>query len=286
MTGRFTTQVVFFVVSLFVSFVVAFQAPPPQRIVSLVPNVTEMIFAVGAGPQVVAVSSFDEEPPAVRSLPRVGALLDPDTERIIAIRPDLVVVYGSQSDLQAQLARAKIPYFNYRHGGLDNILATMREIGARTGHGAEADTAVTAIEGRLAAVRARVAGARRPRTLLVFGREKGTLRNIYASGGEGFLHDMLLAAGGDDMFADITRESVQATTETILARAPDVILELRSTDIPDGVAIQEEIASWGALASVPAVKNHRVIILTGKSLTVPGPRVADSVERMARALHP
>src|SRR5262245_32966878 len=83
----------------------------PRRIISLVPNVTEILFAIGAGPQVVAVSNYDVEPPEVRTLPTVGALVDPDTEKIISLRPDLVITYGSKADLQAQLKRASIPFF-------------------------------------------------------------------------------------------------------------------------------------------------------------------------------
>lgn len=263
-------------------------AQSPQRIISLIPALTEMLYVIGAGPQVVAVSSYDDFPPEVNALPKVGALIDPDTERILSLTPDLVVTYGSQTDLQSQLQRAAIPFFNYRHGGLSHVTATMRELGARTGHAREAEAAARDIETRLAAVRARVAGAARPKTLLVFGREPRTLKSIYASGGRGFLHDMLDIAGGDDVFADVQRESVQATTELILARAPDVILEVRSGDFRDssGIGLKMEIESWSPVASVPAVKNGRVIILTGKSLVVPGPRVADGVERMARALHP
>ena len=275
-----------FFVMIFVIFVVSFQAQRPQRIISLVPALTEMLFAIGAGPQVVAVSSFDAYPPEATKLPRVGALLDPDTERIISLTPDLVVTYGSQVDLQAQMKRAAIPTFDYRHGGLAHIMTTMRELGARTGHVAEAETAATGIEVRIAAVRARVAGQPRPRVLLVFGREPRSLRNIYVSAGRGFLHDMLEAAGGQDVFADADRESIQATTEHILARAPDVILELRSENIPDESALREELGPWGRLASVPAVRNQRVILLTGQAVTVPGPRVADGIERMAKALHP
>ena len=258
----------------------------PQRIISLVPALTEMLFTMGAGPQVVAVSSYDEDPPQVKSLPRVGALLDPDVERILSLKPDLVITYGSQVDLQAQLTRAGIPMFDYRHGGLTAILETMRALGVRTGHPREADAAAGEIEARLAAVRARTSSSPKPRTLLVFGRERGTLRNIYASGGRGFLHDMLEAAGGANIFADIDRESVQATTELILTRAPEVILEVRSADIATGAEAAKEAASWAPLASVPAVRQKRVIVLTGKGLTVPGPRVAEVVEQMARALHP
>jgi iron complex transport system substrate-binding protein len=231
------------------------------------------------------VSSYDEYPPDVTKLPKVGALIDPDTERIFSLKPDLVVTYGSQTDLQAQLTRASIPFFNYRHGGLTHVMATMRELGASTGHVSEAEAAARAIELRIAAIQAGINGKPRPKTLLVFGREPRSLRNIYASGGRGFLHDMLEAAGGADVLQDIDRESVQATTELILARAPEVILELRSDDIR-GIGMKLEIESWSPLASVPAVKNGRVVILTGRGLVVPGPRVADGVERMAQALHP
>ena len=89
------------------------QRPPsaPRRIISLIPAVTEMLFAIGAGPQVVAVSSFDRYPPQVEKLQRVGALIDPDVERILSLRPDMVAIYASQGDLRAQLERAKIPIY-------------------------------------------------------------------------------------------------------------------------------------------------------------------------------
>jgi iron complex transport system substrate-binding protein len=261
-------------------------AQQPRRIVSLVPALTEMLFAIGAGPQVVAVSSYDEFPPQVKSLPRVGALLDPDTERILSLTPDLVVTYGSQVDLQTQMQRAAIATYDYRHGGLDHIFTTIRELGQRTGRGTEAQTVVAGIESRIAAVKARVAGKPRPRTLLVFSREARALRNVYVSGGRGFLHDMLVAAGGEDVFGDVGRESLQATTETILARAPDVILELRSENIPVGKALDEETQAWSRLGAVPAVRTGRVYFITGQQMTVPGPRVADGIERMAKVLHP
>ena len=257
----------------------------PQRIISLVPALTEMLFAMGAGPQVVAVSSFDEYPPEVKNLERVGALLDPNLERILSLRPDLVAIYGSQQDLKTQLARAGIPVYPYRHAGLADITTTIREIGERVGHAAEARAVIGRIETQLASIRARVGTAPRPRTLLVFGREAGALRGIYASGGTGFLHDMLEAAGGEDVFGDIKRESVQATTELILARKPEVILEIRSSASESGTPASE-IAVWRTLASVPAVRNNRVHFIVDPRTVVPGPRVAEATELLARALHP
>ena len=262
------------------------QAKAPQRIVSLVPALTELLFAIGAGPQVVGVSSYDHEPPEVESRAKVGALLDPDTERIIALRPDLVAIYGSQADLRTQLQRAAIPIFDYRHAGLADIFTTTRALGAATGHPGEAADLVRRIEQRIAAVRARTERGPRVRTLLVFGREAGALRNIYVSGGRGFLHDMLIAAGGDNVMADVAQESVQASTELILARAPDAILEIRDRGaLPEG-RLQALAGDWSRLASVPAVRAGRVHIVSGTGLTVPGPRVAAAIERLATVLHP
>jgi iron complex transport system substrate-binding protein len=259
-------------------------AAEPQRIVSLVPAVTEMLFAIGAGPRVVGVSSFDRHPPEVARRPRVGALIDPDVERILGLEPDLVVVYATQDTLRAQLARAGIDLFAYRHGGLADVAATIRALGARVGAAAAADRVAGDIERAIDRVRARVAGRPRPPTLLVFGREPGSLRNVYASGGRGFLHDMLEAAGGQNVLADMPRESVRATTELVLARQPEVILEIRAAGTgPDPG--EDARRAWRALPAVPAVRNGRVIALTGDDLVVPGPRVAAGIQRLAEALH-
>ena len=257
----------------------------PRRIVALVPAITEMLFAIGAGPQVVAVSSYDEFPAEVKALPKVGALLDPDTERILALRPDLVVVYGSQSDLEKQLERAHLRTFSYRHGGIATTLGTIRDIGIATGHRKESTDLVASLQARLDAVRDRVKGRPRPRVVLVFERQSGTLREVYASGGVGFLHEMLDAAGGTNVFADVARESVQPSIETLLARAPDVILEVRAAGLIEKSAADETDA-WSALSSVPAVKNRRVHLLRGDYLVVPGPRLAMATEAFAHALHP
>lgn len=262
------------------------RATPATRIVSLVPALTEMLFAIGAGPQVVAVSSYDEFPPEVKSLPRVGALLDPDMERILALRPDLVLSYGSQTDMQAQLARAKIGVFSYRHAGLNGVFTTLKDLGDAVSRTADAERLAREIRVGLDAIQARVRGRPKPRTLLVFERDPASLRGVYVSGGDGFLHDMLGIAGGVNVFADVARESVQPSVETILARAPDVILEVRATGRLAAADVGQAKRVWSALASMPAVQTGRIQILTGAHLVVPGPRVVQGTEAFARALHP
>src|SRR5439155_16679968 len=216
--------------------------------------------------------------------PRVGALLDPNVERILSLRPDLVVLYGTQSDLRTQMERAGVPYYSYLHRGLPDITQTIRSLGARVGVDAAANALAARIERRLDDIRARVATTARPRTLLVFGREPGTLRNIDASGGVGFLHDMLETAGGADILADAKQQAVTMSTELVLARAPDVIVELRYARGDTTGA--SDLKAWDALPSVPAVRNHKVFMLQGEEFVVPGPRVAGATERLARTLHP
>jgi iron complex transport system substrate-binding protein len=263
---------------------VAQSASSARRVVSIIPATTEMLFAMGAGDRVVAVGSYDRFPPEVDKLPRVGALLDPNVEKILSLKADLVILYGTQTDLRTQLERAGVPFFPYVHRGLGDITETIRALGQRVGVAPGANALASRIEGQIANVRARVANRPRPKTLLVFGREPGTLRNIDASGGVGFLHDMLEAAGGVDVLADTKQQSVMLSTELVLARAPEVIIELRYAR--GDTTAPSDLRAWDALPSVPAVKTHRVFMLQGEEFVVPGPRVAAATERLARTLHP
>ena len=258
----------------------------PKRIVSLVPSMTEVLFAIGAGDEVVGVSSYDRFPPEVMSKPRVGALIDPDFERILSLKPDLVIVYASQDDLIGRLRRVGIAMVVSKHAGLSDVAASIRELGARLGRSERASQVAGAIERDLAEIRTRVGGRPRPKTALIFGREPGTLRAIYASAGVGFMHDMLMAAGGDDAFGDVKRENLQVTVEVLLARAPEVIIEVHPAEGWTPQRLLKEQAVWSSLSSLPAVKSKRVHLLADDRLWAPGPRVAEGARRLAELLHP
>jgi iron complex transport system substrate-binding protein len=245
-----------------------------------------MLFAIGAGDDVIGVSSYDSFPPEVKTRPRVGALVDPDFERILSLRPDLVVVYGTQVDLIARLERARIAMFRYEHAGLADITSTIRAIGDRTGHADRGRALADQIDRDIDTTRRSVAGKPRPKTVLIFGREEGALRAIYASGGVGFMHDMLEAAGAQDIFADVKRQNVQATSELLLMRAPDVIIEVHTGEPWPDDRIAREKRVWNGLPSLPAVKTGRVYELVDDRLSIPGPRVAEAVRLLARVLHP
>src|SRR6185436_1820760 len=133
-----------------------------------------------------------------------------------SLKPDLVLMYGSQTDLQGQFARAGIRVYSYRHGGIGNVLQTIRELGALSGHKVEGDRVTAQLQSRLDAVRTRVRGRPRPRTMLVMGRDAMALRGVYVSAGVGFLHELLDVAGAEDVFADVKREGIQPSNETMI----------------------------------------------------------------------
>lgn len=276
--------IVLAIVSLTV--VVRPQNAPSRRIVSLVPAVTEMLFAMGAGGDVVGVSSYDAFPPEAAALPKVGALVDPDFERILSLRPDLVILYGSQDELVTRLDRVNIPAFRYRHAGLADVLTTVRDVGTRVGRADAAQALARRIESDIEAIRRATARERPPSTLLIFGRENGTLRGIYASAGVGFLHDMLIAAGGRDVLGDVARESLQMSVEVLLARAPEVIVEVHPSGGWTAERLARERAVWAGLPALPAVRTGRIHILSDDRLLIPGPRVAAAVRLLAETLHP
>jgi len=259
--------------------------PTRARLISLVPAVTEILFAVGAGNDVVGVSSYDRYPPEALTKTKVGALVDPDFERILSLRPSLVVVYGTQTDLIARLERARVQVYKYELAGLPNVTATIRALSDRIGRADAGRVLAARIEGELAAIRKSVAGRPKPKAVLIFGREAGTLRGIYASGGIGFMHDMLEAAGGEDIFADVKRQSLQATTEMLLARGPEVIIEAYPSEGWPADRIARERDVWRGLPSLPAVKNGRVHVLSDDRLSVPGPRIVDGVKLLVSVLH-
>ncbi len=257
-----------------------------ERVVSLIPSVTEMLFAIGAGPQVVGVSSFDKVPADVNTRTRVGGLIDPDIERIITLRPTLVVIYETQIDLRDKLASAGIRILPYRHGSVADMYETIRGLGVALGRGPDADQLIARIHGQIANVQKVLAGQALVRTLFVIGREPGSLRNLDVAGGEGFLNEVVELAGGVNVFRDVARPAVDASTEQVLARRPEAILEIWVNRTLDDAARAREVNAWRGLPGIPAVRDHRIYEVADERPVVPGPRLPDGITLLAHLLHP
>lgn len=249
---------------------------PARRVVSLAPNLTEIVFAVGAGPSLVGVSDYSDYPPQAASLPHVGGL-DPSAEAVAALRPDLVLATaegGNRKGAVSALEAAGIPVLLVPGGSLDDVLAGIRRVGARTGHSGEAERLVRSLAARREAVRRATAGRRRPRAVLLVWPDPPQ-----AAGGKTFLNDVLTEAGAENLLAD--RPGWPVVSSEWLATAPVDVLVV--PDSPGNRPVFDRAVLSGALSRGAAAK-ARIVRMDESSLTRPGPRVFAALEDLAREL--
>jgi len=250
-------------------------APPARRVVSLAPNLTEIVFAVGAGDRLVGVSDFSDFPPEAKSVPRVGGF-DASAEKIASLSPDLVLANGdtgSPKGAAAALQAAGIPVLALPAGSLDQVLAAIRTIGARLGRAEEGSRVAVALDARRAVVR-RKSASRKPAAILLVWPEPPQ-----AAGAGTFLDDVLTEAGARNLLAD--RPGWPVLSAEWLATAP-----IEVTVIPDSAAnrpVYDRAFASGQL-SRGSVARSRVLRVDESVLTRPGPRVFDALEILAREL--
>ncbi len=249
-------------------------AAPAQRIVSLVPSLTEDLFAVGAGSRVVGVSNFADYPPAARRLPVVGTFASVDAERIVALRADLVLGITSQAHVTADVRRAGIPVRLVRDDTLDDVYANLRTVGELTGARARAAALVRALRARTAAlVRTRPARTRPPTVFVVLGTAP-----IFTVGQGSYIAQLLALAGARNAADDVHVPYARYSAEALVARQPDALV----VDPSVGLAGVLDRAPWNALR---AVREHRVYTLPDPAiLERPGPRYNDGLAWLIGAL--
>ena len=257
-----------------------------RRIITIAPHAAEIIGALGAGDRLVGVSKFCVYPPELAQRARVGGLFDADLERIVILRPDLIVLRGHNESVERLATSLGVTVYFDKTDTIAGISQCVRELAKRVDRVKAGEALVATFESRLSAVRRRVAGQKRPRVLLTVSRLRGKLANILTSSHGTFLDEMIEIAGGENAFGHLDMTYPQVSPESIAAQRPDVILEF----MPGADASPQKLAAlrheWAALRAVPAVKNDRIFIITEDHCLMPSPRFADIVEKVARLLHP
>jgi iron complex transport system substrate-binding protein len=254
-------------------------AGPAQRVVSLSPSTTETVFAVGAGSAMVGRSRYCDFPREVARLPQVGGYVDPSLEAILALRPDLVI--GARGPAGSAIAdklssRGIATYFPPTES-FEAIDTMILGIGERTGRGSAARATVDSIHERIAAVERSVAGRPRTRVLVVFG-----LEPLSVAGPSSFPDEMIRRAGGENV---ITEGGAYPTlgVERVLALDPDVIVNAAMMEERASERLRKDAPGW---SRVRAVQQDRVSTITDEAVLRPGPRIADGLLLLARAIHP
>jgi iron complex transport system substrate-binding protein len=254
-------------------------AAPPARIISLVPSVTETLYALGAEERLVGVTDFCDYPPAARQRPSVGGMVNPNLEAIVALKPDLVIATteGNREETFAQLERLGIPTYLVAVHLVSDVTDLIARLGALTGREHAAGPVLARLERRIEAVKRAVAPRPRPRVLYVLWPEP-----LIVPGRTALVTELIRLAGGEPVTAGEADAYPRYSLEAAVAKAPDVIL-LANHGANTG-PIDE--TKWRRLASLPAIRAGRLHRVDGNLLHRYGPRVVDGLEQLARAIHP
>jgi iron complex transport system substrate-binding protein len=261
----------------------------PHRIVSTAPSITEALFALNLGSEVIGVSRFCDFPPEVLKLPKVGTYIKPDPEAIARLAPDLVILQGSPTELADRLNALHISFAEVPHGTLNDVFTGIRIIAKAAGVPERADPLVGHIQSGLDVIqtKARILPSRR--VLVIVNRRQGMLADLVAIGPSNYVNQILEIAGGINVLAKPgLPQYPHISFETVLRENPDVILDLSGTQESEAqrqAARDATLGLWRQNAELTAVRNSHVYVGTSNALLVPGPRTVEAAQRLFDYIH-
>jgi iron complex transport system substrate-binding protein len=251
----------------------------PKRVISLSPSITETIYALGIEDLLVGDTDYCDYPPAARRKPHVGSLLNPSLERIVALRPDLVLgdAEANRRETADQLEHLGIPLYGVSAHSVDGALRTIEDLARVLGSEKQAQALVAGLQKRIQAVERRVEGKPKPKVLFVV-----WYQPLITAGPETFIADVIRLAGGVSVSGDLSGEWPRLSLESALARDPDIILFPRTSAFSPDLEQFHHLAGW---RDFRAVQEGRMYFISD-IINRPGPRLVDSLEEVARILHP
>lgn len=260
---------------------------PPQRIVSLAPSNTEILFALGLGGRCVGVTNFCDHPPQAAALPRVGGYANMSVEQIVSLSPDLVVaVYGNPDWLLARLRGLGIPVVGLNPQRLADVPRDIELVADLCGAASAGRALTAAFRAEITATTARVASATgRPRVYF------GAWEPPFFSPGPGsFMYDLVELAGGENLTGGGERRWISMNLEEIVRRDPEIIIHglegAPSHRVGDHAAAARMLAQRPGWRTTTAVRTGRVYLLEDNLLQRPGPRLPQGLRQLAEAIHP
>jgi iron complex transport system substrate-binding protein len=256
----------------------------PQRIVSLAPSDTEWLFAIGAGEKVVGVTLYDNYPPQVQRIARVGGYVAKtiSVEKILSLKPDLVFSRGHiQKAVIEALERLGIAVVATEPQDFDEIYAAIVLMGQLTGQVQQAAQVVAAMQQRVARIRQKVETLAPAQRVTVF--YKAYDEPLLTAGPSTFIGQMITMAGGINIFSDLTETYPQVSAEEVLRRNPAIILGPASRSAPLSSTWTTQHPGW---SRIDAIQHRRFYLLDDDLISRPGPRLAEGLEVMVKTLYP
>ncbi|MDZ4816719.1 MAG: cobalamin-binding protein [Verrucomicrobiota bacterium] len=260
----------------------------PQRIISLIPSVTETLFAIEAGGQIIAVTPYCDTPKDAKKLPKVGAYVDPDLETIVALKPDVIFTgRGNRTEMIESMERSGIRVIKMESKSYSEAVADIRLAGKVTGTSEKAEALAHDLEKRKVEVLQRYinfSDHNRPRVLFLF-----SLDNLYTVGPGSHIHEMIELAGGKNIAAEARFSWAEIQLEKIVSDNPDVILLTATNEAGkkpvDKKTLLNRLRNDPQWRNVDAVKTGRIFLLDANLVSRPGPRIALALETMESFIH-
>jgi len=252
----------------------------PQRVISLAPSITEIIFGLEQSHRLKGVTTYSDFPPEAENLPKVGSYVHLDLEKIVALKPDLCIAIkdGNPRVIAQRLETLKIPVYAVDPNNLDTVMITVLEIGNLLDAKEQANRLVSNMQGRIQKVKALVATTeRRPGVFFQIG-----VSPIVSVGTDTFIHELIVIAGGINLAAGSVPYP-RFSREQVLALSPEMII---ITSMARGAIFEEVKAEWEQWPNMPAVRNRRIFIEDSNFFDRPTPRLVDGLELLMRLIHP
>jgi iron complex transport system substrate-binding protein len=251
----------------------------PHRLISLAPNITETVYALGLGEELVGDTDYCDFPPQAMNKPHVGTMVNPSLERVIALKPDLVLgtPEANRRETVDQLERLGIPLYGTTANTLEGTLASIQDLGQILGRGAKASSLVEKLQARIDRVKRQVEGQPRPKVLFVV-----WYRPLITIGPNTFISDVIRVAGGIPIGEDLKGEWPRLTLEALLPQNPGVILFPATESFSPSMDAFRSLPGWKELQ---AVKESRMYFVS-ETIMRSCPRLVDALEEVAGILHP
>jgi len=281
---RTTCLTFLFLCLLLITGLKANTAEAPKRIISLSPNITQIIYALGAWDNVVGVTIYSDYPPEAKNIAKVGGWVNPNMEAVLALKPDLVVLMKDQDTIFGR----KLDTLGLKKFVIDSnesvsdILGSISALGEVLGREREAGILVKELRTSLDRITEATKDAEKKSVLIVVGRNPGTLEDIYVIGRDNYMNELLNMAGGENVIEN-KRLSIKLTKEAILTLDPDVIIEINHDQSQRESQILE---TWAELSLAKAVRDNQVYILPSTVLLHPSQRIVEGASVLIQILHP
>jgi len=264
------------------------QARSYQRIVSLSPNITEILFALGLGEKVVGVTRFCNYPAEAQQKPRVGGYLDPNYEAILRLKPDVVILISEFQQIKNFISELGIAYLTVSNKAVADIRSSINYLGTVFGAQPQAEKMLADIDSTVDRIEQKTKGAKRPKVMIVIERTMGTgvIEDVYVAGKNTFYDELILMAGGRNAYEDEKIAYPILSAEGIIYLNPEFIIDLIPQLEQTGLDAATLEKDWTNLPQVDAVKNKQVHMLSEDYAVIPGPRFIFFLEDLARIIHP